>query len=662
MAPKILQSELVLSARDKTGAVFDQVGAKFDKLAAAGKKITGVGRDFLNVGSMLDRTATKFDHAARGISNAGNALDRAAANVSKAGKEFERVSRVGGLVGAMAAAGAAYKTEHVTASLAEHMARAGIEGQHERVRMEAAGMSPEEISEAEVAASDLATKIPAISQTTALHMLRNVRSIVGTFAEAKELLEPVARARVVALGAHPERKEELEQEFDLLVKSEEIKGATMDLPRFTRNMDLMAKAINAFGDTLRPVDFYAMVKYARGASQSLSDQFFLQTAPTFAQEMGGSSAGKAFGTAYATVVGGRMRAVAATELLKLGLIDRDKIEISKAGLVKRVTPGAVTGWEMFAVDPYRWVNEIFLPALRAHGITDKQRMLSEISTVFRDQTAAQFVAILATQQSRIMKDWGISQGAKGLEAADVFMNKDVTVAWQSLTEQLKNFLQVAGGPLAQPAAGALRAIANSLAYLSDAARKHPAAQKAETAGLLGLIGAGALGSYEIAIAAMRKFGWLGEEWGSRLARLPITAIRTPLSWLASAAMLNPYVDAALAAASVLAPTPAGESDAAELKRRTDAQAEQLKSGMPAWLGMGVGPGAEKAWDEWAFAQRQPAKAELSGDATVTVKVELDEGLRAAIEHAGEIPGITLKGSTGSRGVAWPDVSAGNIVP
>jgi len=47
---------------------------------------------------------------------------------------------------------------------------------------------------------------------------------------------------------------------------------------------------------------------------------------------------------------------------------------------------------------------------------------------------------------------------------------------------------------------------------------------------------------------------------------------------------------------------------------------------------------------------------------MTIMVELDEGLHAAIEHSGEISGIKVRGSTGNRGVSWPDVGAGNMLP
>ena len=657
MAPKVLESQLVISGRDKTGAMFDAVGGKFDKLAAAGKRMDGVGRNFLNVGSAIDHAGTKLDMLHGKL------------------QRIERLSQVIGrnlgplIAGGMAGA-TAYEAAHVTHELAAKTAHAAIAGQHERVRMETAGMTPGEIGEAETAAASVSARLPALSQTTLLHMLRNARSIVGSFEEAQKVVEPMAKMRVVAMGAHPERTEELEADFDQLIKGMEIKGVTQNLPKFTHYMDNMAKALNVFGDTLKPTDYYAMFKYGRGATQALSDRFQLMTAPTFAQEMGGSSAGKALSTFYQTLVGGRMQVKAANELLDLGLIgDKSKVKISKAGIVTSVRPGAVTGWELAAADPYRWVNEIFLPALAKKGITDKTKILGEIATVFRDATAQQLVSVLATQQSRIMKDWGLIEHAHGLEAADIFLGKDVGMGVHAVTEQLTNLMQVAAGPLAQPAASSLKAIADSIAYLNQAAHKHPAVQKATEAGLAATIAGGALIAYESAVGMAGKFGVLSKEFASTLMRAPLKAIRFGLG-----PEVLPFEIAAEAYSGWLGSIMSDPKRAKEVNARL---AETL--GPQGWAGMEGGGGwfgkaspapvEPPAWLASVGAEKQlqaaveaPQQVEIKGEATLTVKVEIPEGLEAAIEHAGEITGIKVRGSTGNRGVSWPDVGAGNMLP
>ncbi len=627
MAEKKLQAELVISAADKTGAVFDKVGARFDRLAAAGKRIGGVGRDFLNVASAVDRNEASLGRAAR----AADTLHGRMARLDKIfGRNMASISGFSRALGSGIAAMTAYTAVERTV---EATASAAATRQHERVRMETAGMTPGEIGEAEKAAAKVSAEVPAVSQTTALHMLRNARSIVGSYEEAAKLIEPLAKLRVVAEGAHPEQKEELDEDFDKLIKSEEIKGATRDLPRFTKNMDLMAKALNAFGDTLRPTDFYAMVKYARGASQSLSDEFFLKTAPTFAQEMGGSSAGKAFGTAYATIVGGRGRAVAYNELKNLDLLNPGTYQTSKAGIVTKWRPGAVKGWELFATDPYRWAQEIWLPALTRKGITDRQKILSETAIVFRDQTAQQFMDVLETQQPRIEKDWRISAGAEGLAAADTFMNKDPYVALSSFTAQLKNLLQVAGGPLMPPAIDAMNYLASSMGHMADAAAKSPAVQQALSRGLaVGSAGAG-LGLDAVAINLLGRFAtaetWLG------------TVMRAPLKF-ARFGVEGPALPFYLATQDAFA----------QGTKQIDETLARHYQGAP-W--------AKGLWEsDQPVAMASPAetpKAQLAGDATLNVHVTIDHDLNTWADTYldGDISGVKVRGTTGDLGRSWPDV-------
>ena len=603
--------------------------------------------------------------------------------VGVAGAPEAGTSRIGGLVGPLAAGYAVYESAHFLHAIAEKTAHAAVQGQHERVRMEAAGMTPGERGEAEDVAARLSSKIMPLSQTTLLHMLRNARSIVGSYEEAAKVVEPMAKLRVIAMGAHPERAEELEEDFDKLIKGMEIKGVTQNLPKFKHYMDNMAKAINVFGDTLRMTDYFAMFKYGRGATQALSDQFMLMTAPTFAQELGGSSAGKALSTFYQTLVGGRMQVKAANELLDLGLIgDKSKVKISKAGIVTSVKPGAVLGWQLAAADPYRWVNEIFLPALRKRGITDKTQILGEIATVFRDATAQQLVTVLATQQSRIMKDWRMVAGAEGLGAADTFLNKDVGLAFKSVTEQLQNLFQAAGSPMAPAAARYLNDLARGISNLTAVSREHPVAAGG---GMIAAMSGSALAVYEGVVLALGKFGMLSQATAHSLARAPLAVLGSaalPLTlggfgtveWLRgleaqnqSGKAVNREIIASLpwyrraaiwmqenifgADPNRLVP----ELGASPFNRGAGYfrdQATQLKAlvegAAPGWL---ESVNAQGAWR----SQAEAPSVELKGDATVTVKIEAPEWLETMVEQEGHIPGIKVTGTTGSVGRSWGDV-------
>ncbi len=610
--PKTFESQLVISAKDKTEAAFDEIGRRFDRLAMAGKRVNSVGRDFLNVASAVDRAGNKLETFER-----------------RMGRIETLSRRIGKAVGPLTNAGEAYAAWHTTRALGERAAKAATEGQHERVRMETAGMSAGEIAAAEGAAAKLSAEFKPLSQTTILHALRNARAIVGSYEEAAKVIEPMMRLRVIAQGAHPERSEELEGDFDQLIKGMEIKGVTQDLPKFTHYIDNMAKALNVFGDTLRPTDYYEMFKYGRAATQALSDKFMLMTAPTFAQEMGGSSAGKAFSTFYSNIVGGRMRLQSVNELMRFGLIDKNKVEFTRAGLAKRVSPGAVIGSNIAAADPYRWVNEVFLPALAKKGVIDKDKIQTEIAAVFRDQTAAQLVSILATQQSRVEKDWRMIEHAHGLDAADTFMNKDVAMGVHGVTEQLTNLLQVAGSPLVAPATAGLKAMADALTYATEKARQHPIAASGT---LLATVGGGALAAYEAAIAGAAKIGLLGEGWASSLMRAPLQMFSIPAMVGYGGAYLSKSANDAVWANP----------------KQFGGISDNLILGALA--------------PDFAFgaAVAGQAKPELTGNAQLNVHVTVAADGRTHVEGDlpfNDIPGVKI-GTTGSVGKSWDDVVPG----
>jgi hypothetical protein len=495
MATKLIESALVISGQDKTDKAFAAISGKLDRLIAAGKRVNNLGRQFVS-----------FSGQVAGVNQQLNLMH---AHLNKiAGMSLgQRIGKIGSMVGLTLAGTAA-----VHAFIA-----ATAKGQHERVRMEAAGIRPEEIGQAEARSAELSTKYPAVSQTDILHWIRNARSITGSFEEAMHVLDPMLGAYVVAMGSHPDKAAELKEEFDKLLKGQEIVGATQNMPRFIENMDLLAKAMNVFGDTLKPEEFYNFAKYARAAGPGLSDKFLMGVAPTLMQEMGGKSAGEAIASFYTQFVSGTMPLQTARELMKYGLIDPKKIEYTKAGLLKKLLPGAVKGSDLARSDPFAWVNEVMIPALRKHGLSDEQ-IAKIVPTFGSKRTTAQWLGIAATQQARILKDLRLEQGAQGLEAAPLFLHKDPYVAFQAVTAQTQNFLQVVGSPEALNAAKTLADLADSIASLTGATRSYfaPSTKPGESA----------LAQYGIALAHAR---WSTEEpsgyWSTFLGPSPFGTLQ-----------------------------------------------------------------------------------------------------------------------------------------
>jgi hypothetical protein len=581
--------------------------------------IVDAKRELEQYGVVVTRLAESENRLRSAAAQAGAVQERQA----RSARRWASAKELGGMAGTAAGLYAG----HVTHEVGREAIKATAEGAHERTRMEASGMTAAEIQEAEELSARLTGKFKSVGQTRILHLLRNARSIVGNYEEAGQIIEPLLQTYVVAQGAHPERSQELGEDFDKLVKGMEIKGVTQDLPKFKHYLDNMAKALNVFGDTLRPTDYYETFKYGRAATNALSDEFMLEVAPTFAQEMGGSSAGKAMSTFYGTLIGGKMKDVAAKEFVRLGLADPSKILRTKTGAVKGLLPNGIASGRMAAENPYEWVNKVLLPSLEAHGITDPDKIKDEIAVLFRDSTAAQMVSVLATQQSRIEKDRNLIRGAKGNDAAELFASKDPYIAMSGVTEQFKNLLQAAGSPLAETAANMLNRISEGLVHLGEAARDNPKTAAATLGGTMAVgTAAGAAGTWGAFKLLRSIFAGGGSDV---LARVAVTGGEAGGGFIGGT--LLPI--AALTAGILAASTKSGDVD--------DKDARRLRA------------------EDEALARARGGFA--GGDATLNVRITLPDGVKGEAQIENNITGLKI-GTTGSVGKSMPEASPSYGMP
>ncbi|RXG87646.1 hypothetical protein [Bradyrhizobium vignae] len=446
----ILEALAVIKGKDATGGMFDSVAAKINRIARAANALNRDVQKQLSMASLAERQVSRLERSVHAIGHGSKMA---------------------------AAAGAAYAGGRGVSALAHEAVKVSADRKHEETRMAASGMTAHEIEEAEKLSAEVSKKFPSISQTEMMHMARNVRSMVGSFEEASHVIEPLARLRVVALGAHPEKFAELNEDFDKLAKGMEIKGVTQDRAKFEHYIDNMAKAMNVFGDTLRPTDYYEMFKYGRAATNALGDEFMLKTAPTLAQELGGSSAGKALSSFYTQFVGGKMSNKALEQLTQYGLItDQSKVIKTSTGNVKGVLPGAIMGQEYLQpgkTDPYAWVNNVLIPQLAKKGVTDPAKIQEVIAAMASQQTTAQMMSIFATQQSRIEKDKHLVEGAKGGEAAELFQKNDPKVIAKSIGAQLDNTLSNTTAPMMPMVNQGMNWLASGLAYTAEHAKTRP---------------------------------------------------------------------------------------------------------------------------------------------------------------------------------------------
>jgi hypothetical protein len=416
-----LESQLIISADDRTAAAFASVQAKLAQLQSTIAAVDRVASPALaNAGAFAGPGAALAEHA-EAVKQAEKAAASGAASFASAagGAVDSLLSVVGTLTLATAAFGGA---------------KQAFDQAHEGVRAQAADMTPEEVKEGQEISAKLTEEHPSVPPSDVMNMLRNARAIVGTFDEAKAVMPDLMKLFVVAQGANVQAApEELARDFDQLVKGLEIKGVTMHPEQFHAYMQGIARGLNAFGDTLKPEQYYEMFKYGRQATPQLGERFMLGTAPSLAQELGGASHGRAVSDFNRMVVEHHAEHQSWQGMVGLGLLSEDDATVSKTGQILGVKEGRhVKGEEIAQTDPNAWVRDFLIPAMNEHGITTPLEQTAKIGELFSNKMAAQMVAILATQQSRIEKDLALVDRAKGLEASTMFEHEDPTIAGRGL--------------------------------------------------------------------------------------------------------------------------------------------------------------------------------------------------------------------------------------
>jgi hypothetical protein len=428
---KTIQTEAIISARDETGTTFARVVQKLKQ--------------------MEDR--------ADGGSKKLSATTKAAQTAQAAGPKAERASS-----GLMAGRIPSVVTAIIAAESIRALAEAIGARVHEAVRMETAGMTPAEIEQAKASTAKLARQYPSIPQTELMHMYRTARAITGGTEEGAAALEMMAPLRVT-MGNRPDAEENM----DLLLKAMEIKRVTQKPEEFKSYIDAIGRATQLFSEsTLKPVQYFEMMKYGRQATAGLSEKFITRVGPTLAQEMGGMSFGQSVASFNRAIVGGHMDHGALKRLASLGLINKDDLDYLKTGEIKGLKVGRhVQGYELAQSNPYEWVRQILLPAMEKKGITKKEDVLAETAQLFSKQTAAQLVGIFATQSQRIDKDMALLEKAQGaVEAARTLQQKDPGTQLTAAKNVVGDLAGTVGADLFTNT-GALNAVTGALGTLNE---------------------------------------------------------------------------------------------------------------------------------------------------------------------------------------------------
>lgn len=405
----VLESKLIIGADDQTGAAFASVMARIKEMQTQLASVNGA------LGGAMPR----------GAAIPGSLPSRVASIPSVAPlRASPSASGFWDTIGS--AALAITGVSALRSGFQEAMAQ-----QHERMRQTLADMSAEEVSKAERLSADLAAKYPAVPQSEILHSIRTARTGTGTVEEAMDMAEPLAKLRVVAQAANPKASvEEMREEFDKLIKALEIAGVATDPKRLRSYTNDIAKSLNAFGDQLKPMDYFEILKMAKQAAPGLSERFLMTTLSTFGTEIGGASAGVAASSFNKTLISGNPRYfthTGAMTLHDLGLIGEDDLTRTKTGEIMGIKPfHHVKDWRLARSDPDLWITQDLLPAIKKKFGDDPDATAAVMGQIFNNSNANNLALQIASQQGKFGKNAALWGRAMGLGGAELLGSSDAS--------------------------------------------------------------------------------------------------------------------------------------------------------------------------------------------------------------------------------------------
>ena len=312
------------------------------------------------------------------------------------------------------------------------------------------------------------------SATDLMRTTRDLTTVLGDFGMAQKLAPGFSQlkfANQAVYGGHG--MDFSENQLRSLEKIIEMKGGFKSPQEFLSQASMMQQVIAGTGGMVKPSDYLAFIKTAGVAGRLLDNKAFYYGMEPLIQEMGGNRVGTGLMSAYNNLAQGRSTVRAAKELMKLGLLDPKMVDYTNIGTIKQVRPGALRDNAGFSANPYQWMQEVLLPAMKSKGITSEQGILQEMGVIFGNRTASSLFSLMFIQQEKIAKNMKMSQNAMGTDDLVKLARSSPQGADMALGKAWENLKIAAGEALIPIIIPALNKLAEVLRIVGQWVYRHP---------------------------------------------------------------------------------------------------------------------------------------------------------------------------------------------
>ncbi|WP_343611098.1 hypothetical protein [Novosphingobium sp.] len=367
------------------------------------------------------------------------------------------------------------------------------------------------------------SKAMGVAGSSAKDNMRYLLEAQGAFRESGEhtieeqlkgakLMAPyMAKMAATLKASGHEMSEDQERYFLRFV---EQAGGTTDTHRAASLTDGLFRAIQSSGGTVDAAAYQGFLARAGTAGMKLSARTMFADFEPLIAEMH-DSAGVGLQSAYSRMNGMVKNQAAASEMLRLGLWNKDAIIYNKVGGIKAFKNGAnpmnSEAAASLSTDPVEFYRKYVLPAYQKRGVKDVER---ENMLLF-GKTGGALFNLINKQLPTILRSREAFEKTQSLDQAYNQTKDSFFGQGGQLKAAAQDFLVAAGGKggLLENMTGALRMATGAVRGLTDAANAHPTAFRWIGTAVMALVGMRlATGAAKLAFGGL--LGPVAQLWGA----------------------------------------------------------------------------------------------------------------------------------------------------
>ncbi len=356
----------------------------------------------------------------------------------------------------------------------DDMIKKGADLEQQLYRIATAGYTKTDIAEFKKNATKVAGQFRNVNEKELLKLTLETSAVYGDPKTAMKFL-PISAAYIAAEKfRHPENPEGAaaiaEDAIFKVLRSEEFRGLAQDPREVKRGLAASLKGQEVFGDQFDPAIGFQFMKYLRLSGRYVSDRFLNGPGLIVAQEMGGSNAGNSHNMVMQALVGGHANKSAIEEMMKVGMIDQNKVDKVGGKNWHYDISRAVPDVKLLQSDFDLWAQQHIKVPVDAFTKGDLSKRDQELRKIFGRATQQQYAELMAWQTGpggRFAKDVGLLGQALSPEQAVATAGDNLATAGQNLATQVDRIATNVGAVGARMEGHVAKAALPTLSGLAD---------------------------------------------------------------------------------------------------------------------------------------------------------------------------------------------------